>query len=119
MQHHIELLSALIISFYILTTKFLCYIFSNGHAMAHYGGCHTPDILVKCRSIYMLLISPLFSKMGNRSTYIYIYNISFYRGKGSRGGGGEVRRVVFREESEEEMYMIQSISFQDQVSISF
>ena len=33
MQHHIELLSTLIISFYILTTKFLCYIFSQGHAI--------------------------------------------------------------------------------------
>ena len=29
------------------------------------GGCHTPDILVKCRSIYMLLISPLFSNMAD------------------------------------------------------
>ena len=38
MQHHIELLSSLIISFYILTTKFLCYIFSKGHTMVHYQG---------------------------------------------------------------------------------
>ena len=38
MQHHIYLLSSLIISFYILTTNFLCYIFSKGHAMACHGG---------------------------------------------------------------------------------
>ena len=38
MQHHIELLSSAIISFYILTTKFLCYIFSKGHAMVCHGG---------------------------------------------------------------------------------
>ena len=33
---------------------------------------------------------------------------SFYRGEGSRGGdgGGDVRRVVFREEREEERYVI-------------
>ena len=31
MQHYIYLLSSLIISFYILTTNFLCYIFSKGH----------------------------------------------------------------------------------------
>ena len=30
-----------------------------------------------------------------------------------------MRRVVFREESEGERYMIQSITFQDQVSVSF
>ena len=30
-----------------------------------------------------------------------------------------MRRVVFREEREEERYVIQSITFQDQVSISF
>ena len=39
MQHHIYLLSSLIISFYILTTLFLCYMFSKGHAMAHHGWC--------------------------------------------------------------------------------
>ena len=38
MQHHIELLSSAIISFYISTTKFLCYIFSKGHAMVRHGG---------------------------------------------------------------------------------
>ena len=38
MQHHIYLLSSLIISFYILTTNFLCYIFSKGHAMARHEG---------------------------------------------------------------------------------
>ena len=38
MQQHIKLLSSLIISFYILTTKFLCYIFSKGHTMAHHRG---------------------------------------------------------------------------------
>ena len=31
--------------------------------MACHGGCHTLDILVKCGSIYVVLISPLFSKM--------------------------------------------------------
>ena len=65
MQHHIYLLSSLIISFYILTTNFVGYIFSKGHAMACHGGCHTPDIFVKCRSFYVLLISPLFSKMAD------------------------------------------------------
>ena len=43
----------------------------------------------------------------------------FDRGEGSRGGGGDVRRVVFKEEREEERYVMQSITFQDQVSISF
>ena len=45
----------------------------------------------------------------------------FCRGEGSRGrdGGGDVRRVVYREEREEERYVIQSITFQDQVSVSF
>ena len=51
MQQHIKLLSSLIISFYILTTNFLCYIFSKGHAMVHHRGCCTLDIFVKCRSI--------------------------------------------------------------------
>ena len=37
----------------------------------------------------------------------------------SRGGGDVVRRVVFRKEREEERHMIQSISFQDLVSVSF
>ena len=34
--------------------------------MAHHGGggC-TPDIFVKCGPFYMLLISPLFSKMAD------------------------------------------------------
>ena len=63
MQHHIYLLSSLIISFYILTTNFLCYIFSKGHAMACNGGCCTPDIFVKCGYFYAVLISLLFSKM--------------------------------------------------------
>ena len=31
MQHHIYLLSSLIILFYILTEFFLCYMFSKGH----------------------------------------------------------------------------------------
>ena len=52
MQHHIYLLSSLIISFYILTTNFLCYIFSKGHTMARHGDG--------------VLISPLFSKMVDR-----------------------------------------------------
>ena len=33
--------------------------------MARHGGCHTPDIFVKCGSFYVLLISPLFSKMAD------------------------------------------------------
>ena len=37
--------------------------------MACHGGCHTSDILVKCGSIYVLLISPLFSKMADRSAF--------------------------------------------------
>ena len=35
----------------------------------HGGGCCTPDILVKCRSIYVLLISPLFSKMADSGAF--------------------------------------------------
>ena len=65
MQHHIYLLSSQIISCYILTTNFLCYIFSKGHTMACHGGCYTPDIFVKCRYFYAVLISPLFSKMAD------------------------------------------------------
>ena len=76
MQHHIYLLSSLIISFYILTTNFLCYIFSKGHTMAHHGGCHTPDILFKCGSFYMLLISPLFSNMGGRRSFVWFRIVS-------------------------------------------
>ena len=34
--------------------------------MACHGQCHTPDILVKCGSFYMFLISPLFSNMADR-----------------------------------------------------
>ena len=64
MQQHIKLLSSLIISFDILTTNFLCYIFSKGH-----GGCHTLDIFVKCGSIYAVLISPLFSKMAAKQQF--------------------------------------------------
>ena len=33
--------------------------------MAYHGGCHTPDILVKCGSFYALLISTLFSNMAD------------------------------------------------------
>ena len=69
MQQHIKLLSSLIISFYILTTNFLCYIFSKGHAMARHGGCHTLDIFVKCGYFYAVLISPLFSKMVDRRDF--------------------------------------------------
>ena len=70
MQQHIKLLSSLIISFYILTTNFLCYIFSKGHAMAHHRrGCRTPDIFVKCGYFYTVLISPLFSKMADRRAF--------------------------------------------------
>ena len=65
MQHHIYLLSSLIISFYILTTNFLCYIFSKGHTMAHHGGCCTPDIFLKWGYFYAVLISSLFSKMAD------------------------------------------------------
>ena len=37
--------------------------------MAHHGGCHTSDILVKCGSIYALFISPLFSKMADGGSF--------------------------------------------------
>ena len=37
--------------------------------MAHHGGCCTSDILVKCGSIYVLFISPLFSKMANGGAF--------------------------------------------------
>ena len=33
--------------------------------MARQGGCHTPDIFVKCGYFYMVLISPLFFKMAD------------------------------------------------------
>ena len=57
MQHHIYLLSSLRISFYILTTNFLCYIFSK------------ENIFVKCRYFYVVLISPLFSKMAAKQQF--------------------------------------------------
>ena len=69
MQQHIKLLSSLIISFYILTTKFLCYIFSKGHAMARHGACHNLDIFIKCGYFYALLISQLFSKMAAKQQF--------------------------------------------------
>ena len=31
----------------------------------HWGGGHTPDIFVKCGYFYVVLISPLFSKMAD------------------------------------------------------
>ena len=36
--------------------------------MACHGG-HTSDILVKCGSVYMLLISPLFSNMADKQQF--------------------------------------------------
>ena len=30
------------------------------------GECHTPDIFVKCGYFYVVLISPLFSKMADK-----------------------------------------------------
>ena len=33
------------------------------------GGYHTPDILVKCGSFYVLLISPLFSNMADGGAF--------------------------------------------------
>ena len=33
--------------------------------MAHHGEGHTPDIFVKCGYFYVVLISPLFSKMAD------------------------------------------------------
>ena len=53
MQHHIYLLSSLIISFYILTTNFLCYIFSKGHAMACHGGGVVLQIFLLNVGIFM------------------------------------------------------------------
>ena len=35
----------------------------------HGGGCCTSDILVKCGSIYVLFISPLFSKMADGEVF--------------------------------------------------
>ena len=37
--------------------------------MAHHGGCHTPDIFVKCGYFYAVLISPLFSKMAAKQQF--------------------------------------------------
>ena len=37
--------------------------------MACHGRGHTLDILVKCRSIYVLLISPLFSNMADGGAF--------------------------------------------------
>ena len=38
--------------------------------MAHHRvGCRTSDILVKCRSVYVLFISPLFSKMADTGDF--------------------------------------------------
>ena len=37
--------------------------------MACHGGCRTPDIFVKCGSIYTVLISPLFSKMAAKQQF--------------------------------------------------
>ena len=50
-----------------------------------------------------------------KMSLIYYFFLQIYRGEGSRGG--DVRRVVLREEREEERYVIQSITFQDQVSL--
>ena len=50
MQDHIYLLSLLIISFYILTTLFLCYMFSKGHVMLTY---HFFSVTSQC-----MLINP-------------------------------------------------------------
>ena len=71
MQQHIKLLSSLIISFYIFTANFLCYIFSKGHATARHGeeGGRVPDIFVKCGYFYAVLISPLFSNMADRRIF--------------------------------------------------
>ena len=38
--------------------------------MARHGrGCHTPDIFVKCGYFYVVLISPLFSKMAAKQQF--------------------------------------------------
>ena len=37
--------------------------------MARYGGGRTPDIFVKCRYFYVVLISPLFLKMADRREF--------------------------------------------------
>ena len=38
--------------------------------MAHHGGVyHNADIFVKCGYFYMVLISPLFSKMADRRAF--------------------------------------------------
>ena len=37
--------------------------------MACHGGCRNPDIFVKCGSFYVVLISPLFSKMADSGEF--------------------------------------------------
>ena len=37
--------------------------------MACHGGCCTPDIFVKCGYFYVVLISPLFSKMAAKQQF--------------------------------------------------
>ena len=37
--------------------------------MAHHGGGHTLDIFVKCGYFYVVLISPLFSKIVDRREF--------------------------------------------------
>ena len=68
MQEHIKLLSSLIISFYIFTANFLCYIFSKGHTMARQGGkgAVLRIFLLNAGIFYAVLISPLFSNMADR-----------------------------------------------------
>ena len=41
------------------------------------GVCHTPDIFVKWGSIYVVLISPLFSKMAAKQQFWDSVNILF------------------------------------------
>ena len=41
--------------------------------MAHHGGCHNPDIFVKYGSFYVVLISPLFSKMADGGDFCSLH----------------------------------------------
>ena len=69
MQQHIKLLSSLIISFIFQLPTFCVTSFQKVMQWHFMGGCHTLDIFVKCRSISVVLISPLFSKMAAKQQF--------------------------------------------------
>ena len=45
------------------------HLFKRSHNGMSWGVCHTLDILVKCRSVYALLISPRFSNMAAKQQF--------------------------------------------------